>query len=153
IKYISSTYLEGLVVWQRPETYLAPPHGLAGYLAIMAARFGWFFAPGAAGYSGAHWIIQIAFFAPAYGLASWFVFTLLAGRSTLERSSRDVGLAALGAILLYAMFHALMHVDYDWRYRIPVLPHLILLAACGFSDLHARWSARTASRSFSCAKA
>ncbi|HEY7809093.1 MAG TPA: hypothetical protein VIA98_01785 [Allosphingosinicella sp.] len=153
LRYISAAYSEGLVVWQRPETYLAPPHGLGGYLAIMAARFGWFFAPGAAGYSGAHWAMQIAFFAPAYALACWFMATLLTGRSTLERGSRDVGLAALGAIILYAMFHALMHVDYDWRYRVPVLPHLILLAACGFSDLQARWSARTAPPSLSFATA
>jgi hypothetical protein len=153
IRYISTTYSEGLVVWQRPETYLAPPHGLADYWAIMAARFIWFFAPGAAGYSMAHWAIQIAFFAPAYGLACWFLITLLTGRSRLERGGRDVGLAALGAILLYAIFHALMHVDYDWRYRVPILPHLILIAACGFSDLQRRWAARTAHRSLSLAAA
>jgi hypothetical protein len=81
------------------------------------------------------------------------VFTLLSGRSHLQRGARDVGFAAVGAILLYAIFHAMMHVDYDWRYRIPVLPHLILLAACGFSDARLRLARRAGSHSPTISKA
>jgi hypothetical protein len=52
-----------------------------------------------------------------------------------------VFLAAFGALLSYAIFHALVQVDFDWRYRIPILPHLILLAAGGLADLARRRTA------------
>jgi hypothetical protein len=46
-----------------------------------------------------------------------------------------VFLAAAGAVLAYAVFHGLVQVDFDWRYRLPVIPHLILLAAGGIAVL------------------
>jgi hypothetical protein len=33
------------------------------------------------------------------------------------------------------VFHGLLQVDFDWRYRVPVLPHLALLAAGGVAVL------------------
>lgn len=131
---IAATYAKGLVVWDRMETYHAAPRLLADYWWIAADRLRWFFAAGAGDYSAVHWAGQIAFFGPAYALAAFFVASLLTGRSRLPKHARDVGFAAVGALLLYAFFHAMMHVDYDWRYRVPVLPHLILLAACGFAE-------------------
>lgn len=130
---IGRSYAEGVVVWDRPETFHAPPHGLLAYWAVAADRFRWFFALGVAAFSASHWLAQIAFFVPAYGLALFLLFRLATGRSGLDKGGRDVCYAALGAILLYAFFHAIVQVDYGWRYRIPVLPHLILLAACGFA--------------------
>ena len=142
MRSIANTYEKGMVVWDRVETYRPAPARLSDYWAITAARLGWFFAPGASGLSARHWAAQVAFFVPAYGLAAWFLWTLLTGRSRLPKQARDVGFAAIGALLLYAFFHAMVQVDYDWRYRIPVLPHLILLAACGFADLDRLRAAR-----------
>jgi hypothetical protein len=64
------------------------------------------------------------------------------GRTGFAAPERKVFLAAFGAVLSYALFHALVQVDFDWRYRIPILPHLILLAAGGLADLARRGSAR-----------
>jgi len=133
MREIGRSYAEGVVVWDRPETYHAPPHGPFAYWAVAADRFRWFFSPGASAFSPSHWLAQIAFFGPAYGLALFLLFRLATGRSGLDKGGRDVCNAALGAILLYAFFHAIVQVDYGWRYRIPILPHLILLAACGFA--------------------
>jgi hypothetical protein len=57
------------------------------------------------------------------------------GRTGFGAGERKVFLAAFGAILSYAVFHGLVQVDFDWRYRTPILPHLILLAAGGLADL------------------
>jgi hypothetical protein len=132
---IARTYADGQVVWDRIGTYHAPPEAIGDYWAITADRFVHFFAPGAADYSRVHWAVQLAFYVPVYLFAGLFVLALLRGRSGLAPPERDVFYAALGALLFYAFFHAVVQVDYDWRYRLPVVPHLILLAAGGVAQL------------------
>jgi hypothetical protein len=139
---VSAEYAAGQVVSGRPETYHMPPTGLTDILLLSADRFVHFFAPGAADYSAAHWIAQLAFFLPCYALACWLAVALWRGSTDFGPSERKVFLAAFGALFSYAVFHALVQVDFDWRYRTPILPHLILLAAGGFADLARRRAAR-----------
>ena len=138
----AGAYGLGEVVSMRRETYHAPPDLLIDYVAISADRFVHFFAIGAADFSLAHWIVELAFFVPAYGLAGWAVIALWRGRTDFEPGARKVLLAAIGAILSYALFHAFVQLDFDWRYRAPILPHLILLASAGAADLLRRRRAR-----------
>ncbi|MET1111776.1 MAG: hypothetical protein ABWX67_09660 [Allosphingosinicella sp.] len=139
---VAAEYALGEVVSGRPETYHAPPAALLDHLLISADRFVHFFAIGAADYSAAHWLAELAFFLPCYALAAWLAVALWRGRTGFAAPERKVFLAAFGAVLSYALFHALVQVDFDWRYRIPILPHLILLAAGGLADLLRRGSAR-----------
>ncbi|HEX6374318.1 MAG TPA: hypothetical protein VFZ91_01205 [Allosphingosinicella sp.] len=135
-------YALGEVVSARPETYHMPPRELIDFVLISADRLLHFFAIGAASFSVVHWMVELAFFLPCYALAGWLVIGLWRGRTTFAPAERKVFLAAIGAILSYAIFHALVQVDFDWRYRTPVLPHLILLAAGGLADLARRAAAR-----------
>jgi hypothetical protein len=139
---VAAEYALGEVVSGRPETYHGPPAALLDYLLISADRFVHFFAIGAADYSAAHWLAELAFFLPCYALALWLAVALWRGRTGFAGPERKVFLAAFGAVLSYALFHALVQVDFDWRYRIPILPHLILLAAGGLADLSGRSAAR-----------
>ncbi|HYI41349.1 MAG TPA: hypothetical protein VE053_13625 [Allosphingosinicella sp.] len=132
---VAAEYALGEVVSARSETYHAPPQALVDYILISADRFAHFFAIGAAGYSPAHWLVQLAFFLPCYALAGWLAVALWRGRTAFGALERKVFLAAFGAVISYAVFHALVQVDFDWRYRTPILPHLILLAAGGLADL------------------
>jgi hypothetical protein len=138
LRETSHFYALGEVVHDRPETAHAPPTALISYLAIIADRFVHFFAPTASAFGPAHSLAQWLFFLPCYALGLWFVFLLLRGRTALPPPARDVCFAALGAVFAYASVHALLQVDYDWRYRLPVLPHMILLAAAGASELARR---------------
>lgn len=133
--YVARDYRRGEVVSARFETYHQAPSSLGDYLLISLDRFAHFFAPGAADFSLAHWLLQLLFFIPAYGLAAWFLIAVARGRTGLEERQRRVFLAAAGAVLAYALFHGLVQVDFDWRYRLPILPHLILLAAGGVACL------------------
>ena len=135
---VSRDYRLGEVVRARPETYHARPEALIDYLLISADRFAHFFAPTAAGFSAAHNRLELLFFLPAYALAAWLLLQIARGKDGLGSGQRRVVLAAAGAILAYAVFHGLVQVDYDWRYRLPILPHLILLAAGGAADLVGR---------------
>ena len=139
---VAAEYALGEVVSGRPETYHQPPAALTDFLLISADRFVHFFAIGAADYSAAHWLAELAFFLPGYALALWLAIALWRGRTGFAGPERKVFLAAFGAVLSYALFHALVQVDFDWRYRIPILPHLILLAAGGLADLLRRGAAR-----------
>lgn len=132
---VAAEYALGEVVSARPETYHLPPRALLDYLLISADRFLHFFAIGAATFSLGHWLVQLAFFLPCYALAGWLAVALWRGRTAFSDLERKVFLAAFGAVLSYAVFHALVQVDFDWRYRTPILPHLILLAAGGLADL------------------
>lgn len=138
---VAAEYALGEVVSARPETYHLPPRALLDYALISADRFLHFFALGAAGYSFGHWLVQLAFFLPCYALAGWLAVALWRGRTAFGAPERKVFLAAIGAVLSYAVFHALVQVDFDWRYRTPILPHLILLAAGGLADLTRRRNA------------
>jgi len=135
---VASEYARGEVVSARPETYHKPPVGLIDYMLISADRFLHFFAIGAASFSTGHWLVELAFFLPCYALAAWLAVALWRGRTAFEAPESKVFLAAFGAVLSYALFHALVQVDFDWRYRTPILPHLILLAAGGLADLARR---------------
>ncbi|HEX8126379.1 MAG TPA: hypothetical protein VF548_12430 [Allosphingosinicella sp.] len=138
---VASEYAQGQVVSGRPHTYHEAPAALIDFLFISADRFAHFFAIGAggpAGYGAAHWLVELAFFLPCYGLALWLGAALWRRRTGFSGAERKVFLAAFGAVLSYAFFHALIQVDFDWRYRTPILPHLILLAAGGLADLARR---------------
>jgi hypothetical protein len=139
-RIMAAEYSKGEVVSGRPETYHAPPAELIDYVIISADRFVHFFAIGARDFSVVHWVVEAAFFLPVYALTAWLGIALGRGRTTFEVRERKVFLAAFGALLSYAAFHALVQVDFDWRYRTPILPHLILLAAGGLADLMRRRS-------------
>lgn len=131
-------YAVGEVVSARLETFHAPPRQLGDFMLISADRFLHFFAIDAAAFSRAHLIGEAVFFLPCYALAAWLGLALWRGRTAFAAPERKVFLAAFGALFCYALFHGLVQVDYDWRYRVPILPHLILLAAGGLADLARR---------------
>ena len=135
-------YALGEVVSGRLETFHAPPRQLGDFVLISADRFLHFFAVDAAAFGTAHRIAELVFFLPCYALAAWLAVALWRGRTAFGAPERKVFLAAFGALFCYAIFHGLVQVDYDWRYRVPILPHLILLAAGGLADLVRRAAAR-----------
>lgn len=135
---VAQGYAIGEVVSARPETHHAPPVQILDYVLISADRFVHFFAFSAADFSAAHRLTAFVFFLPCYALAAWLAVALVRGDTAFGAPQRKVFLAAYGAVLSYAVFHGLVQVDFDWRYRLPILPHLILLAAGGAADLARR---------------
>ncbi|HEY0043838.1 MAG TPA: hypothetical protein VGB62_04730, partial [Allosphingosinicella sp.] len=124
------------------ETFHAPPAGYGDFVLLTADRFLHFFAPGAASFSPAHWAQALIFFVPTYALGGWLCIALCRGDTAFGSGERKVFAAAAGAVLAYALFHGLVQVDFDWRYRLPILPHLILLAGGGAADLLRRAGVR-----------
>ena len=127
VRWDAKHYRAGEVVYQRFETYHRPPVTLTDHAAITADRFAHFFAITAAGLSRPHKLYAMAYYVPLYVLA--LIGVLLAARS--DGAAAVVILCSALVVFSIALWHALVAVDFDWRYRLPVMPHLILLATFG----------------------
>lgn len=126
VRWDAKSYRLGEVIKGRPETFHPPPSTAVDYAAIAADRFVHFFAPIAATFSRGHKIASVAFYAPLYLLA----IAAVIAASRREGTAADVVILSAVVVLTVAFWHSLVVIDYDWRYRLPVLPHLIFLAAC-----------------------
>jgi hypothetical protein len=116
----------GAVVDARPETYTE-----RGATATMLWRVAYFFAPWSRAFSTAHTVANAAVYLPVYLLGALGLRSAFAARSPLPPAARDVAVLAALFVAAFAVFHALTLLDYDWRYRLPAVPALLLLAAVG----------------------
>jgi len=127
----------GEVVWSRHETFHRPPSTMSDYLSIEADRFARFFQITAAGFSRIHNVAAIGYYGPLYLLALIGIVDAL--RSADRRRSAAVQ-AALLWIVAAAALSAVTVLDFDWRYRLPLMPQIILLGACGADALLRRFA-------------
>ncbi|MBV8516047.1 MAG: hypothetical protein JO197_01475 [Acidobacteria bacterium] len=125
----------GEVVYDRKETFRPPPKTAADHVTIEADRFARFFQFTSSAYSRAHNLTNAVFFVPLYALG---IFGAIAAIRGDDRRRRAYVAALLVWIGVYAYFFALTVLDYDWRFRVPLIPHFILLAACGVDALAVR---------------
>ncbi|HUP60160.1 MAG TPA: phospholipid carrier-dependent glycosyltransferase [Thermoanaerobaculia bacterium] len=127
----------GEVVWDRRETFHRPPVTIGDHLLIQADRFVRFFQVTSSGFSRTHNLISLAYYTPLFLFGIVGALSGLRGRDSRRRA---VVLAVLLWIFGTALMHAVTILDFDWRYRLPVVPQLILLAACGVGALGGGWS-------------
>jgi hypothetical protein len=118
----------GEVVWDRAETAHAPPGSMLGHAAIEVDRFVRFFQVTTPRNSRAHNLYAIVYYGAMYALA---LIGIIAALREGDRRRRAAVHAALFWILSAAALSAVSVLDYDWRYRLPLMPQMILLAAIG----------------------
>jgi hypothetical protein len=118
---------KGQVIYGRYGTFHRPPETLLGYVAISADRFVRFFQFVVSGYSGWHNLANIVFFVPLYVLAMIGILAI----PRMPPPAAAAMIVAATAVVIFATFHAVTQIDFDWRYRAPVVPQMILLAAGG----------------------
>jgi hypothetical protein len=125
----SREYASGQIVRDRPDTYHSPPVTYLDNVLITADRFMHFFRFTIPAFSWEHNAFNVAFFVPVYLLAGFTLIGVARHRLALSPGGRSVVLVSAVVVFSYAVFHSLTQVDYDWRYRVPVIPHLVFLAA------------------------
>jgi hypothetical protein len=114
-----------------PPMLVAPAADVFGFVRITLQKLIFFITPWLPHYSSAHTVINLLFFVPAYGLSIAAVTNL---RRLTEPQQRAAFLLAF-FILTLSTFHALLLIDSDHRYRLPMLPALIMLAAIGLESV------------------
>jgi hypothetical protein len=130
---LAREFREGILVYAPGGTSVtvAPATSWLGFLAITIQKWIYFWSPWLPHYSLAHSMMNIAFFAPTYALGAiawWRVRRL----SAMQQLSVYL---LLSLALLISAFHAMTLIDYDHRYRLPLLPVLIMLATLGLEAL------------------
>lgn len=132
LRVLADEYKAGVLIWAPGSALLvAPATDWPGALRLTLEKWLVFWSPWLPLYSAAHTAINLAFFVPVYGL-SLVAFANLARLATRQRLA--VWLLA-NFLLLVSAFHAIMQIESDFRYRLPLLPALIMLAAIGFAWL------------------
>jgi hypothetical protein len=125
---LAREYRAGLLV-DAPESDLMvePAVTWLGAMRLTSQKLLYFLTPWLPHYGRLHTLINLAFFVPAYGLT----IAAVMNRSRLTAAQRRAVLILVLCVLSAAVSHALLQLDYDHRYRLPMLPALIMMAAIG----------------------
>ena len=119
-----------MIVVHRVETYVEPPREYSEFVTFTATRFWRFFVPISAGYSLRHKLVVLAY-VPLFLWLTW------RGWRTLRRDGgrrAELAWIAVLSALYFGLFHAMVGVDFDWRYQVPAMVPLWLIAGFGLQE-------------------
>ncbi len=134
VSQLAEMYQRGIIVHDRPSTYVTPPESWLGYLGMTLRKFLYFWSPSAPEFSFAHKAINWITLLPLYLLAGFAVWRAFSIRQVMS-AQRWRAVVILSAWCLgLALFHALQVVDYDFRYRLPTIPAVLVLAVIGLTE-------------------
>jgi hypothetical protein len=129
---LGQEYRAGVLVYAPESNFtVAPATDWLAAIRLTIEKSFYFLTPWLPHYSRAHTAINLAFFVPAYGLSAAALANV---RRLTDRQQVATWLLAL-LIVFVTVFHALMQIDYDHRYRLPLLPALVMLAAIGLESV------------------
>jgi hypothetical protein len=111
-------YAEGRVMVSRPAAWSATT--MPAILGLTLLKWLAFFSPWVPGYSAIHTLLNVSFFVPLY---------LGCAYALVKAHDRSAVATLVLYIMLVSGFHAMQELDYDHRYRLPIIPALIMLAA------------------------
>jgi hypothetical protein len=86
--------------------------------------------------------VALVYYLPLYAL---MLLGIGDGLRSGDRRRRALVHTALLWLVAMDIFCAVTNLDYDWRYRLPLMPQIILLAACGFEAITRRLARRSLS--------
>ena len=129
---LSQEYRDGVLVYAPESSFLVEPAtNWLGAVRLTVQKLVYVFTPWLPHYSAAHTMMNLAFFVPAYGLSIAAIVNL---RRLAAPQQRAAWLLTL-YLLCVPVFHAMMQIEYDHRYRLPMLPALIMLATIGLESV------------------
>ena len=141
IDMMSKWYKAGITVTgrpvfpQRPETYLNTIVDYPDYLILILKKIAIFFQISVSTFSFPHKILKYIFYVPTYSLSIVALIFLFRRESRFSRRAKWTGWLAFQWIYLFTIYHSLTWIDYTWRYRLPCVPALIILASLGFYQI------------------
>jgi len=122
VNHILSRAEKGIVIWDRPSTWTKPPNSFLEFTYFYFLRLTNFFNPYASSFSYIHIILNIILFLIIF--LSILIWLKYGG----EISSKDKSIFFILLLSLsVASFHAFILLDYDWRYRYPLILPLMML--------------------------
>ncbi len=122
VDFLTSMVKIGMIIHDRPETWVDIPNSFFDILYIYFLRFVNFFNPYAETFSIVHIILNIfQIFLIILSILIWFIF------GNLIKSFNKIFLFVIILSFSVAAFHSFTLIDYDWRYRFPLILPLLTL--------------------------
>lgn len=119
--YLIGMVKEGMIIRNRPETYLESPETFIDIFVLYFVRLVYFFSPYTKNFSLVHIILNT--------LQTFVVFSSIIIWSFFGKKNffinKTVGLILIISISV-AAFHSFMLIDYDWRFRFPIIIPLLM---------------------------
>ena len=128
---LASFVAKGQIIHDRPYTWHRPPSSYGDAAMVVGDRTIHFYQFVTRGFSLAHNALSAAYFVPLYSLAMFGAIAASRARSRVTALAHFFTVV----IAVFPLFHALTIIDFDWRYRTPVMPYLLLLAALGIDAI------------------
>ena len=122
INFLTSMVKKGMIIHDRPETWVGVPDSFLDILYIYFLRFVNFFNPYAETFSILHVLLNLfQTFLIILSILIWFIF------GNLIKSFNQIFLFVIILSFSVAAFHSFTLIDYDWRYRFPLILPLLTL--------------------------
>ena len=120
--WLLSKVKAGMIIHDRPETWVDSPSNFKDVVYLYFLRLVNFFNPYAATFSKIHIFLNfLQTFLILLSIILWSIF------GTLIRSYNKLFFFIIFISLSIASFHSFTLIDYDWRYRFPLILPLIML--------------------------
>lgn len=127
----------GVVVSDRPDTYVESPSTYWEIFRLIISRLGYYLVPlrfGEIPYTVIHNVVNFV-----YILVTWpLMFLGVRGLIAQKRRCRTVALFLIMVALSYALLHSVTLLSFGWRYQIPAMVPLWMLAGVGLYSILGR---------------
>ncbi len=118
--FITNMVKEGMIIHDRPETWINKPSNFIDIFNIYFLRLIYFFNPYASTFSVVHILLNvIQIFLVLFSISIWLYF------GSYIKTIDKIFLFILLLSFSVAAFHSFILIDYDWRYRFPIVLPLI----------------------------
>ncbi len=122
VEFLTSMVKKGMIIHDRPETWVDVPNSFLDILYIYFLRFISFFNPYAETFSIVHILLNVfQTFLIILSILIWFTF------GNIIKSFNKIFLFVIILSFSVAAFHSFTLIDYDWRYRFPLILPLLTL--------------------------
>lgn len=136
LSMIADSYKQGNIIDDRPETFVAAPEAFFDYVKIIFIRFYYFFVFSIDAYSFRHSLLNYIVFIPSYLLGILGSYQILSSKSSINKQTWKLGMISLLIVCSTFVFVSFLLIDYDWRYRLVIMPYIFILAGIGFNKVN-----------------
>ena len=126
VAYLAEKVSAGMVVLARTETWAVPPTNWLEIFKIFWLKALYFWAPWAEAFSPTHKLLNGCFWLFCAGAIFGWPFV----KTNLSPFQRYFLKSLFITAVLVTTFHAATMVDFDWRYRYPLILPVLIAASC-----------------------
>ena len=118
---------DGMIIHDRPETWVDSPNTFLDIVYLYFVRIIFFFIPYIEAFSKIHTTLNL--------IHAFFLFISIIIWSILGSTFKPINISIFLILLIsvsVAVFHSFTLIDYDWRYRFPIIMPLLIIFPLSF---------------------